>query len=93
MTGYLPGSRDRISGVFEVKSSDAHAWVEVWFPESGWQAFDPTASVPLSANSKIDSIGADLVTGAVDYVDAHRLQAAVVSVLALLTLASVSSVS
>ena len=62
VTGYLPGSRDRISGVFEVKSSDAHAWVEVWFPESGWQAFDPTASVPLSANSKIDSIGADLVS-------------------------------
>ena len=91
VTGYLPGSRDRISGVFEVKSSDAHAWVEVWFPESGWQAFDPTASVPLSANSKIDSIGADLVAGAVDYIDAHRLPTAVVSVLVLLTLGSVSA--
>jgi hypothetical protein len=76
VTGYLPGTRDRIAGVFEVKSSDAHAWVEVWFPETGWQAFDPTASVPLSANSKIDSIGADLVEGADSYVRDHRLQIA-----------------
>lgn len=69
VTGYLPGTRDRIAGVFEVKASDAHAWVEVWFPESGWQAFDPTASVPLSADSEIDSLGADLATGVGRYVE------------------------
>ena len=45
-TGYLPGERDRVSGVWKVRASDAHAWVEVWFPETGWEAFDPTASVP-----------------------------------------------
>ena len=68
-TGYLPGTRDRIAGVFEVRASDAHAWVEVWFPESGWQAFDPTASVPLSADAEIDSLGADLAAGAGRYVE------------------------
>lgn len=68
-TGYLPGTRDRVAGVFEVKASDAHAWVEVWFPESGWQPFDPTASVPLSADADIDSLGADLAAGAGRYVD------------------------
>jgi len=68
-TGYLPGTRDRIAGVFEVRASDAHAWVEVWFPESGWQAFDPTASVPLSADAEIGSIGADLAAGAGRYAE------------------------
>jgi transglutaminase-like putative cysteine protease len=68
-TGYLPGTRDRIAGVFEVRASDAHAWVEVWFPESGWQAFDPTASVPLSADARIDSLGADLAAGAGRFVE------------------------
>ena len=68
-TGYLPGTRDRVAGVFEVKASDAHAWVEVWFPESGWQAFDPTASVPLSADAEIDSLGADVASGASAYLD------------------------
>lgn len=62
-TGYLPGQRDRVAGVFEVRASDAHAWVEVWFPESGWQAFDPTASVPLSADAQVGTIGADLAAG------------------------------
>jgi transglutaminase-like putative cysteine protease len=71
-TGYAAGQRDRIAGVYEVRASDAHAWVEVWFPESGWQAFDPTASVPLSAESRLNSVGADLLAGLADYVRTHR---------------------
>ena len=66
-TGYTPGTRDRVSGVFEVRASDAHAWVEVWFPQVGWQAFDPTAAVPLSADSDVGSIGGDLASGASSY--------------------------
>jgi hypothetical protein len=71
-TGYAAGQRDRIAGVYEVRASDAHAWVEVWFPESGWQAFDPTASVPLTAESAVSSVGADLLAGLADYVSTHR---------------------
>ncbi len=71
-TGYASGQRDRIAGVYEVRASDAHAWVEVWFPESGWQAFDPTASVPLTAESAVSSVGADLLAGIADYVSTHR---------------------
>jgi transglutaminase-like putative cysteine protease len=29
-------------GVWEVTDHNAHAWVEVWFPNHGWVAFDPT---------------------------------------------------
>jgi transglutaminase-like putative cysteine protease len=73
-TGYIPGVRDRVTGVFEVRASDAHAWVEVWFPESGWQSFDPTAAVPLSADAAAGSIGAELVTGITDLTARHREQ-------------------
>ncbi len=66
--GYVSGTRDEVAGVYEVRASDAHAWVEVWFPETGWQSFDPTAAVPLSANAEMDSVGADLLGGAGGYV-------------------------
>jgi hypothetical protein len=50
-TGYVPGERDRVTEEWVVRASDAHAWVEVWFPGLGWQGFDPTAEVPLSGES------------------------------------------
>jgi transglutaminase-like putative cysteine protease len=59
-TGYVPGERDRISGVWKVRASDAHAWVEVWFPETGWQAFDPTAQVPLGGEVETATVGGDV---------------------------------
>jgi hypothetical protein len=59
-TGYVPGERDRVTGLWKVRASDAHAWVEVWFPETGWQAFDPTADVPLAGDAARPSVGAEL---------------------------------
>ena len=34
-TGFGPGERNPFTGYFEVRQSDAHAWVEVLMPE-GW---------------------------------------------------------
>lgn len=73
-TGYLPGERDRVSGVWKVRASDAHAWVEVWFPESGWEAFDPTAEVPLSGEVAPATIGGDLVDAAISSVTGHPVE-------------------
>jgi hypothetical protein len=46
--GYVPGSYNPITDLYNVAANDAHAWVQVWFPGYGWQNFDPTANVPLT---------------------------------------------
>ena len=46
--GYVPGSYNPITDLYDVQAKDAHAWVQVWFPGYGWQSFDPTAVVPLA---------------------------------------------
>jgi protein-glutamine gamma-glutamyltransferase len=45
VTGYLGGEYNEIGQFFLVRQADAHAWCEVWFPDSGWQRVDPTAVV------------------------------------------------
>jgi transglutaminase-like putative cysteine protease len=74
-TGYIPGERDRISGVFAVKASDAHAWVEVWFPDTGWEAFDPTAAVPFAGEAERSTVGADATGAVLDAVLARPVEA------------------
>lgn len=40
--GYQRGEADVAAGVRRIKQSDAHAWVQVYFPRYGWVDFDPT---------------------------------------------------
>jgi hypothetical protein len=42
VTGYLPGNYNPFTGNFEILSSDAHAWTEVYVPNFGWLTFDAT---------------------------------------------------
>lgn len=42
VTGYTGGTYNPFTGLWEVKQSDAHAWVEVYFGAAGWVPFDPT---------------------------------------------------
>ena len=42
VTGYSGGSFNPFTGLWEIKQSDAHAWVEIYFGAAGWVPFDPT---------------------------------------------------
>ncbi|MFC7491983.1 MULTISPECIES: transglutaminase TgpA family protein [unclassified Knoellia] len=41
--GFLPGTFS--NGSYTVRSADAHAWPELWFPDLGWTRFEPTPGV------------------------------------------------
>ena len=45
-----------LSGRFVVRERDAHAWTEIYFPGVGWQGFDPTASVPLAGEARLERL-------------------------------------
>ncbi|ELY54286.1 transglutaminase TgpA family protein [Natronolimnohabitans innermongolicus] len=45
VTGYTAG-QEVDDDEYVVRGTDAHAWVEVYFPDHGWVAFEPTPSGP-----------------------------------------------
>lgn len=61
--GYQGGEYNPLGEHWIVRQSDAHAWVEVWLPGTGWSRVDPTSEV---APERIEhSIGAaDATEGA-----------------------------
>jgi transglutaminase-like putative cysteine protease len=42
VTGYGGGEYNPFTGLWEIRESDAHAWVEIYFGTAGWVPFDPT---------------------------------------------------
>lgn len=48
IVGFTPGRRSAFTGYYDVRASDAHMWVEVYFDKFGWYEFDPTFDVPLA---------------------------------------------
>ncbi|MFO8112735.1 MAG: DUF3488 and transglutaminase-like domain-containing protein, partial [Desulfosalsimonadaceae bacterium] len=43
--GYLGGKINPWAQYLIIRQSDAHVWVEVWYPEKGWTRVDPTLEV------------------------------------------------
>ena len=42
VNGFQTGEYNDVAGDFVVRASDAHSWVEAYFPSFGWLTFDPT---------------------------------------------------
>ncbi|MEB4953275.1 transglutaminase-like domain-containing protein, partial [Pseudomonas aeruginosa] len=47
VVGYSPGQLDPQTGSWLYLQSNAHAWVEAYFPGYGWIPFEPTANRQL----------------------------------------------
>jgi protein-glutamine gamma-glutamyltransferase len=45
VAGYLGGEYNDLGHFVLVRQADAHAWCEVWLPETGWTRVDPTTAV------------------------------------------------
>ena len=54
-TGFAPGGRDPDHGGFLVNDTDAHDWVEVFFPGIGWATFEPTPPAAPAASQLNDN--------------------------------------
>ncbi len=54
-TGFAPGGRDPERNNFLVDDTDAHDWVEVFFPSVGWVTFDPTPPAAPAATQLDDN--------------------------------------
>lgn len=53
-TGFVTNEYD--GGKYIVRSQDAHAWTEVYFPEVGWVTFDPTdGTLPVSETDETET--------------------------------------
>ena len=51
VTGFRGGEFNDLTGQYVVRASNAHSWVEAYFPGSGWVSFDPTPGGSLETHS------------------------------------------
>jgi transglutaminase-like putative cysteine protease len=54
VSGYAQGDYEEESKSYRVRASNAHTWVEVYFPNYGWIQFEPTAALPANDRPESD---------------------------------------
>jgi protein-glutamine gamma-glutamyltransferase len=53
VNGFLSGEYNEAAGAYTVRQSDAHSWVEVYFPEANiWVTFDPTPAAGRATSQR-----------------------------------------
>jgi protein-glutamine gamma-glutamyltransferase len=53
--GFATGTYDSATHSYVVTDTDAHAWVEAWFPSYGWVRFDPTPAAAPALGGHVPS--------------------------------------
>ena len=83
VNGFLPGTFNDIGGDYIVRASEAHSWVEAYFPGNGWVTFDPTPAGAPESRGLFSRIGqyidwAELTwtEWVINYDFAHQIQMA-----------------
>jgi protein-glutamine gamma-glutamyltransferase len=64
INGFIDGQWNSHGDFFLIRESDAHSWVEVYFPTYGWVSFDPT---PESADSDAEKGAFYFFSSYIDY--------------------------
>ena len=75
VTGYTTGSYNVFTGYYEVRNSDAHAWVEMFQPGAGWIEFEATPSFAPASDIAGRPVGQWLVADAASWVAGMIVQA------------------
>ena len=57
VNGFRTDEFNDLTGNYVVRAKDAHSWVEAYFPEYGWQTFDPTPGGTAGIPQGWDRIG------------------------------------
>lgn len=82
VNGFLPGEYNDLAGDYIVRGSDAHSWVEVYFPAIGWVTFDPTPPAPPNSGllsrlgQYLDWMQLSWTEWVINYDFSHQLQMA-----------------
>jgi protein-glutamine gamma-glutamyltransferase len=71
VNGFQMGEYSPLSDSYTVRQSDAHTWVEVYFPEQGWVTFDPT---PAAGQGNYDAGWMAVLRGYGDAVEMFWLE-------------------
>jgi len=85
-TGFTAGQYQPDREVYEIRDQDAHAWVEVFLPDTGWVDFDPTPDVetqeePAGGTRGVIAATREWLVAAGTWVAGHALLVAALIVL------------
>jgi hypothetical protein len=67
VTGYAAKRYNPVTGYYEVRELDAHAWVEAYLPDNGWVTFEPTPTFSAPCEVRRHFV----LAGLLDYLDDH----------------------
>ncbi|HVY54670.1 MAG TPA: transglutaminase domain-containing protein, partial [Thermodesulfobacteriota bacterium] len=67
VNGFVGGTPNEHGNFYLIRESDAHSWVEVYFPEHGWVSFDPTPEAG-------DAPSVGILAVAASYIDYFRFR-------------------